>query len=122
MAMNAVQMVYGGIFLLLLSLFTRETAPALTIPSFLSIVYLTIAGSMIGHTIYYYLVAKTNAFLPSTWLYVSPLIALTIGHFFYEENVHPIMLIGVFLILSSLVLINIRKIIEFIGIKNMASS
>lgn len=122
MAMNAVQMIYGGIFLLLLSLFTRETAPALTIPIFLSIVYLTIAVSMIAHTIYYYLVAKTNAFLPSTWLYVSPLIALTIGHFFYEENVHPVMLIGVFLILSSLVLINFRKIIEFIGIKNMASS
>ncbi|KAB7667179.1 DMT family transporter [Bacillus sp. B1-b2] len=121
-ALNAVQMIYGGIFLLVLSLLTRETVHSLTIPVFFSLVYLTIAGSMVAHTIYYYLVAKTNAFLPSTWLYVSPLIALGIGHFFYKEDVHPVMFIGVILILSSLVLINIRKIMQFVNIKKMASS
>ncbi|WP_374965402.1 DMT family transporter [Lysinibacillus sp. RS5] len=120
-ALNAVQMIYGGLFLLLLSLLTRETTPVLTMPVFVSIVYLTIAGSMIAQTIYYYLVAKTNAFLPSTWLYVSPLIALAIGHFFYEEDVHPVMLIGVILILSSLVLINLKKVIQLVS-KKMPSS
>ncbi|WP_349238807.1 EamA family transporter [Niallia sp. Man26] len=122
MALNAVQMIYGGLLLLLLSLFTGETAPAITMPGFLSIVYLTVAGSMIAHTIYYYLVAKTNAFLPSTWLYVSPLIALTIGRLFYKEVVHPVMLIGVMLILCSLVLVNLEKIMQIISIKKMASS
>ncbi|MGG0736777.1 DMT family transporter [Niallia taxi] len=122
MALNAVQMIYGGLFLLLLSLFTGETAPKITMPGFLSILYLTAAGSMIAHTIYYYLVAKTNAFLPSTWLYVSPLIALTIGHFFYNEAIHPVMLFGVFLILSSLILVNLRKILQLAVVKKMASS
>ena len=122
MALNAVQMIYGGLFLLLLSLFAGEPAPNITIPGLLSILYLTVAGSMIAHTIYYYLVAKTNAFLPSTWLYVSPLIALTIGHFFYNEAVHPVMLVGVLLILSSLILVNLGKILQFVSIKKMASS
>jgi len=122
MALNAVQMIYGGLLLLLLSLFTGETASTMTLPGFISILYLTVAGSMIGHTIYYYLVAKTNAFLPSTWLYVSPLIALTIGHFYYSEVIHPVMLIGVVLIFSSLVFVNMGKILQFISIKKIASS
>lgn len=115
--LNAVQMLYGGLFLLLLSLIFGEGLPHANMSGFLSMVYLIIAGSMIGHTIYYYLVAKTNTFFPSTWLYVSPLIALTIGYYFYQEFFHPIMLIGVILILTSLIMINMEKIANLLGYK-----
>ncbi|MFT8319684.1 MAG: EamA family transporter [Bacillus sp. (in: firmicutes)] len=109
-ALNAVQMIYGGIFLIIIALFANESIPAFSTKGIISIIYLTIAGSMLGHTIYYYLVAKTNSFIPSTWLYVSPIIALSIGRFFYHEFFHPIMLIGAFFILASLLLINLPKI------------
>jgi drug/metabolite transporter (DMT)-like permease len=77
---------------------------------------------MMGHTIYYYLVAKTNAFIPSTWLYVSPIIALTIGRFYYGEYFHPIMFLGAFFIIVSLVLINFPKIAGYFTQKKMLSA
>ncbi|MGP7818314.1 DMT family transporter [Niallia sp. 01092] len=120
--LNAVQMIYGGLFLLLIAVFTMESIPSLKAEGIISVIYLTVAGSMLGHTIYYYLVAKTNTFIPSTWLYVSPVIALTIGRFFYNEYFHPIMLIGAFFIISSLVLINLSKITGYLTEKKILSA
>jgi len=121
-ALNAVQMIYGGIFLIVLSAIAGEPIPAFSMEGISSIAYLIIAGSMLGHTIYYYLVAKTNAFFPSTWLYVSPLIALAIGSFFYNEYFHPIMLIGILFILTSLFLINYHKIHHHIKGKKITAA
>ncbi|PKG23016.1 DMT family transporter [Niallia nealsonii] len=108
--LNAVQMIYGGLFLIMISVISKESIPSFSIEGISSIAYLIIAGSMLGHTIYYYLVAKTNSFFPSTWLYVSPLIALAIGSLFYKEYFHPIMFVGILFILTSLLLINYHKI------------
>lgn len=86
-ALNAAQMMHGGTLLILLSLFTENiqftslTSPA-SIGSFL---YLIVFGSMIGHTLFYWLVSRTNPVFPSTWLFISPLIAMVIGVMFYHE-------------------------------------
>ncbi|MGG3562353.1 EamA family transporter [Neobacillus rhizosphaerae] len=86
-ALNAAQMIHGGVLLLLLSLFTenihitRLTSPA----SISSFIYLIIFGSMIGHTLFYWLVSKTNPVFPATWLFISPLIAMVLGVVFYHE-------------------------------------
>ncbi|WP_445489903.1 DMT family transporter [Niallia sp. 03133] len=119
--LNAIQMIYGGVFLLIIAFIAKENIPASSKEGLLAIIYLTVAGSMIGHTIYYYLVAKTNAFLPSTWLYVSPIIALTIGRFYYHEYFHPIMLIGAFFIIASLILINFTKVADYVTQKKIVS-
>lgn len=86
-ALNAAQMMHGGILLILLSLFTEKlqftsmTSPA-SIGSFL---YLIVFGSMMGHTLFYWLVSKTNPVFPATWLFISPLIAMVLGVVFYHE-------------------------------------
>ncbi|MEO2078600.1 MAG: EamA family transporter [Bacillus sp. (in: firmicutes)] len=86
-ALNAAQMMHGGILLILLSLFTEKiqftslTSPA-SVGSFL---YLIVFGSMIGHTLFYWLVSKTNPVFPATWLFISPLIAMVLGVVFYHE-------------------------------------
>jgi EamA-like transporter family. len=80
-ALNAVQMMYGGLMLLLLSAFTEHVRveSLLTANAIGSLLYLTVIGSMVGHSLFYWLVSKTNPVFPATWLYVSPLIALVIG-------------------------------------------
>lgn len=114
LALNAAQMLYGGIALLLLS-FATET-PRLSV--FLhpgaagSLLYLIIAGSMVGHSLYYWLVAKTNPVFPSTWLYVSPPIAVGVGLIFYGEPVSVLTLLGVGTIIAGTVIVNIPSLLQ----------
>jgi len=116
-AQNAVQMMYGGAMLLLLSLGTEQVSLSdlLAPQAISSLLYLTIAGSMMGHTIFYWLVAKTNPVFPSTWLYVSPLIALSLGVFLYNETVPLASLLGGITIILGILLVNLENLRQLAG-------
>ncbi|WP_342438624.1 EamA family transporter [Paenibacillus sp. FSL L8-0436] len=107
-ALNAAQMIYGGALLFILSLFTENVHPGflLSFKTAGSLLYLTVIGSMVGHTLFYWLVAKTNPVFPSTWLYISPPIAVGVGLVFYGEAVSWITILGVFIIIAGTVLVN----------------
>ncbi|PFK39148.1 EamA family transporter [Bacillus cereus] len=105
---NGIQMFYGGIFLLIVSIVTEHPNPViLTSWSILwPILYLIFVGSIGGHGLYYWLLSKTNPVFPSTWLYVSPLIAVITGYIFLGESINPVMGIGACLILIGVFLAN----------------
>lgn len=107
-ALNAAQMMYGGALLFILSLTTENIHPEVlySFKTAGSLLYLTVVGSMVGHTLFYWLVAKTNPVFPSTWLYISPPIAVGVGFLFYNEAVTWITLFGVFTIITGTVLVN----------------
>jgi drug/metabolite transporter (DMT)-like permease len=118
-ALNAAQMMYGGGMLLVLSLFTEQVhmASVLTTNAIIPLLYLTIVGSMMGHSIFYWLVAKTNPVLPSTWLYISPLIALCLGVILYNEPLSFYSMVGGFTIILGIVLVNIETLKQLINKK-----
>ncbi|MBP0727300.1 EamA family transporter [Bacillus sp. RG28] len=105
---NGIQMFYGGFFLLIFSCLVEH--PNLAVLTTWSvqwpILYLIFIGSIGGHGLYYWLLSKTNPVFPSTWLYVSPLIAVVVGYFVLNEPVKPVMGIGAFLILSGVFMAN----------------
>lgn len=106
-ALNAAQMLWGGILLLSLSLGTEH--PGLSLPSGKAVgalLYLTIAGSMIGHTLFYWLVSKTNPVFPATWLYISPLIAMGLGIMLYNESFSWLTAAGAAVVLMGIILVN----------------
>ncbi|AHV95977.1 DMT family transporter [Paenibacillus sabinae] len=107
-ALNAAQMIYGGALMLLLSVFTERPSAGfmLSWPVAGSFLYLTVVGSMIGHSLYYWLVAKTDPIFPSTWLYISPPIAVGAGILFYGEMVSWLTLLGVITIIFGTMLVN----------------
>ncbi len=107
-ALNAVQMMYGGMLLIILSFFTENIKfnNLLNLASMGSLLYLIIVGSMIGHSIYYWLVSRTNPIFPSTWLYISPLIAVVLGVIFYQEYLSWLTGIGTLTIIVGTVLVN----------------
>jgi drug/metabolite transporter (DMT)-like permease len=115
-ALNAAQMMYGGGLLLLVSVFTEriELDTLTTTPVIGSLLYLIVFGSMLGHSIFYWLVAKTNPVFPSTWLYVSPLIAMALGVLWYGETVSWVAMIGVATILMGIVLINLEPLMSML--------
>lgn len=107
-AINAVQMMYGGLLLLILSAFTEswnisvmDWTPAIT-----SLIYLTVIGSMVGHSLFYWIMSRTNPLFPATWLYISPPIAVVLGAIVYNEHVSWMTWIGVVLIVSGLLFMN----------------
>lgn len=109
---NAVQMMYGGAALLLLSLFSEQVQwnGILTLPAIGSVLYLTIVGSMLGHSLYAWLLKATNAFFPSTWLFVSPIIALGLGAFLYSEAISLYSIAGSLLIIGGILILNLPEL------------
>jgi drug/metabolite transporter (DMT)-like permease len=116
-ALNAAQMMHGGVLLTLLSVSTENIqlysffSPA----SIGSLLYLIIFGSMMGHSLYYWLVSRTNPVFPSTWLYISPLIAVVLGVVFYHEYISWLTGMGALTIIAGTVLVNfetLRKLIQ----------
>ncbi|MFJ8511726.1 DMT family transporter [Lysinibacillus xylanilyticus] len=111
-ALNAAQMMHGGILLIILSFFTEniQLEYLLSPASIGSLLYLTIFGSMIGHSIYYWLVSRTNPVFPSTWLYISPLIAVMLGVTVYHEYISWLTGIGTLTIIVGTVLVNFETL------------
>lgn len=113
--LNAAQMMFGGFLLLILSAFTEHIhVQSLFNPNAIgSLLYLIIIGSMVGHSLFYWLVAKTNPVFPSTWLYISPPIALAVGVIFYRETFTWVMGLGVLTIITGTIFVNwdsLRKV------------
>ncbi|MGR5864122.1 EamA family transporter [Bacillus cereus] len=93
-------MFYGGILLLIASIIVEQpnvtvlTSWRCTMAYFISFIFI---GSIGGHGLYYWLLSKTNPVFPSTWLYVSPLIAIIVGYIILGEPLNPIMGMGLVL-------------------------
>ncbi|MBP2000231.1 drug/metabolite transporter (DMT)-like permease [Paenibacillus shirakamiensis] len=107
-ALNAVQMMYGGAGILTVSLCTEDIHLNVLLQphAIYSLIYLIVIGSMVAHTLYYWLVVKTTPLFPSTWLYISPIIAIGLGMVIYNEPISWNMLVGVLIIITGLVLVN----------------
>ncbi|WP_195575198.1 DMT family transporter [Paenibacillus sp. 1001270B_150601_E10] len=108
-ALNAAQMMYGGLLLLILSMLTESWSMSAfhSAGAIGSLIYLIVVGSMIGHSLFYWLVSKTNPVFASTWLYVSPIIALSIGVLFYDEGITWMTVLGALTIIAGTVLVNL---------------
>ncbi|UKS30943.1 EamA family transporter [Paenibacillus sp. HWE-109] len=107
-ALNAVQMIYGGLMLLALALCTEHInfRGMLTTSAVGSLLYLIVIGSMVGHSLFYWLVAKTNPIFPATWLYISPIIALAFGVLLYGEKITWVSAAGVIIIMAGTIYAN----------------
>ncbi|MDQ0219735.1 EamA family transporter [Peribacillus cavernae] len=105
---NGIQMLYGGLLLIITSIFTEHPDPSVLTSWSVQwpILYLIFIGSIGGHGLYYWLISKTNPVFPSTWLYISPLIAVIAGYLFLGEPLNPIMGIGALLILAGVFMAN----------------
>jgi drug/metabolite transporter (DMT)-like permease len=101
------QMMLGGIVLLALSKATGElhTLPAITPRAAAALLYLIVAGSLLGFTAYVWLLARMPVTQVASHAYVNPLIALALGYFVARESLTPSMLLASGLVIASVVLI-----------------
>lgn len=85
----ALQMISGGVALLLLSLVRGEPVhfhfAQVSKDSWLAWFYLVVFGSLIGFSAYVFLLKATTPARLATYAYVNPVIAVLLGHWLLHE-------------------------------------
>lgn len=110
---TAWQMLVAGIAYLPVSLFHGEFSGLnladIQLSGWLSVLYLILFGSIAAYNAYVWLLQVRPATQVSTYAYVNPVIAVILGVVFARENISVIQLTGLFVILASVLLINLAK-------------
>lgn len=106
-AMNtAAQMLTGGALLLVFALAIGERWPvAPPLSASLAVVYLAIAGSLVGFSAYLYLLNTVRPALATSYAYVNPPVAVLVGAMFGGEIVRPFDIVSMGVILAGVALI-----------------
>jgi drug/metabolite transporter (DMT)-like permease len=105
----ATQMLTGGALLFVLTALTGEFAgfrlQAISGRAWFALIYLIIAGSIIGFTAYVWLLHYESPTKVGTYAYVNPVVAVALGYFVGGEAVGPRTLLGTLLVLVSVITI-----------------
>ncbi len=110
---SGVQMFAGGVFLGLsaaaLGEFHNFHPGAVSREAWLSLLYLIIAGSIIGFTAYLWLLHHESPTKVGTYAYVNPVVAVLIGYFFGGEALGLRTILGTLFVLVSVVMITMAR-------------
>jgi drug/metabolite transporter (DMT)-like permease len=105
----AAQMLTGGALLFVLAAVSGEFkgfhAQAVPWNAWFALVYLIIAGSIVGFTAYLWLLHYESPTKVGTFAYVNPVVAVALGYFFGGEGLGSRTLLGTLLVLVSVVTI-----------------
>ncbi len=105
----AAQMLTGGAQLFVVTALAGEFAgfrvQAVSPRAWFALIYLIVAGSIIGFTAYVWLLHYESPTKVGTYAYVNPVVAVALGYFLGGEAVGPRTLLGTLLILVSVVTI-----------------
>jgi drug/metabolite transporter (DMT)-like permease len=109
---SGMQMLAGGVLLGLFGLLDGEAGrvhlAAVSTKSMLAVVYLVVAGSLIGFSAYAWLIRNARTSLVSTYAYVNPVVAVLLGAAFASEPVTARTLVAGAIILAGVALIVAR--------------
>src|SRR6476661_1419807 len=109
----AAQMLSGGAQLFVLTAVSGEFAgfrvQAVSWNAWFALVYLIIAGSIVGFTAYVWLLHYESPTKVGTYAYVNPVVAVCLGYFFGGESIGARTLLGTLLVLVSVITITTTK-------------
>jgi drug/metabolite transporter (DMT)-like permease len=110
---SGAQMLTGGVFLVItaaaLGEFHDFHPASVSHEAWLSLIYLIVAGSIIGFTAYLWLIHHESPTKVGTYAYVNPVVAVLIGYFLGGEALGARTILGTLLVLTSVVTINLTK-------------
>jgi drug/metabolite transporter (DMT)-like permease len=107
-AATSLQMLAGGVVMLPISLFTvRGFSPAPS--SIAGWLYLVTIGSVVGYTAYVWLLANAPVGLVSTYAFVNPVVAITLGVLFLGEDLTWRLLVGALIVVVAVAAVVSRE-------------
>lgn len=102
----AMQMLAGGLISLPVALIAGERFPATPkLEAIAALAYLVVFGSIIAYSAFVWLLRHARPALATSSSYVNPLVALSLGWLFADEQVSPSLLLGMVIILAGVGLI-----------------
>jgi drug/metabolite transporter (DMT)-like permease len=107
------QMLFGGAISGSLALLFGDLHRSLWVGaarSLWAILYLIIAGSLVGFTAYVWLLKNVPIAKVATYAYVNPIVALLLGCFFHGEKMDGYMLAGSVVVILSVILVTGAKV------------
>jgi drug/metabolite transporter (DMT)-like permease len=125
---SGVQMLAGGVFLTLsaaaLGEFHGFHPSAVSRGAWLALLYLIVAGSIIGFTAYVWLIHHESPTKVATYAYVNPVVAVLVGYFLGGESLGLRTILGTLFVLTSVVVITSTKVtpIATIPVSNPAKA
>lgn len=103
-AATSLEMLAGGLVMLPFSVFTvHHFSPSAA--SIAGWVYLVAIGSVVGYTAYVWLLANAPLGLVSTYAYVNPVVAITLGVLFRGEHLTWSLLLGAAIIVAAVAIV-----------------
>jgi drug/metabolite transporter (DMT)-like permease len=106
-ALTALQMLIGGIVLVLLGVAGGETdAWRWSAPGLLSVAWLTVFSACCAYTAYAWLAQNATPAQVGTYSYVNPAIATLVGYLLLDEVLTPVQLLGTAVIVGGVLLVN----------------
>lgn len=116
---SGAQMLAGGVFLALTSAALGEFQDfhpwAVSREAWLALLYLTVAGSIIGFTAYVWLIHHESPSKVGTYAYVNPVVAVLLGYFLGGEALGLRTILGTVLVLISVVVITTTRAKKRVG-------
>lgn len=102
-------MLAGGVMLTIVSALLGEfrsfRIQAVSREAWFALVYLIVAGSIVGFTAYIWLLHHESPTKVGTYAYVNPVVAVVVGYFLGGEALGPRTVVGTLLVLVSVVVI-----------------
>jgi len=109
MMSSGAQMLMGGILLFLIAggfgEFRKFHPSNVSRGAWLALLYLIVAGSIIGYTAYLWLIHRESPTKVGTYAYVNPVVAVLVGYFLGGESLDLRTVLGTLLVLVSVVVI-----------------
>lgn len=106
---SGAQMLAGGVFLALtaaaLGEFRNFHPSTVTLGAWLALLYLIVAGSIIGFTAYVWLIHHESPTKVGTYAYVNPVVAVLVGYFLGGEALGLRIILGTLFVLISVLVI-----------------
>ena len=110
---SAAQMLAGGILLTIASAifgeFPRFHPSAVSLAAWLSLLYLIVAGSIVGFTAYVWLLHHESPTKVGTYAYVNPVVAVILGYFLAGEELGLRTILGTAFVLVSVIVITTTR-------------
>jgi drug/metabolite transporter (DMT)-like permease len=124
---SGAQMLAGGVFLTLTATALGELRnfhpSAVSRGAWFSLVYLIVAGSIIGFTAYIWLIHHESPTKVGTYAYVNPVVAVTLGYFLGNETLGLRTVLGSLFVLVSVVVITTtpsKKPVQAVAVEDAA--
>jgi drug/metabolite transporter (DMT)-like permease len=105
-AATALQIMFGGVVLMVVATLTGEWSDAQpTRSSMLAVLYLIVVGTFIGYVSYVYALKHLPVSIVSLYAYVNPVIAVMLGSLFLKEGFTPRMAVAIAIIFAAMLLV-----------------